>query len=142
MIARKKASEKMLPSSDKISQTVASEIDPMNDERLEGLRLHNLQPNKRKTTWAERRFENLAKINNGKAIGTMVLTKYPRGLLWSDKGLTVRNKVRCVQTLSSTLPTMINKTRGRTDLEEKRCRRCRKEVEDDQHILSACEMNC
>ena len=69
VIARKKASEKMLLSSDKISQTVASEIDPMNDERLEGLRLHNLQPNKRKTTWAERRFENLAKINNGKAIG-------------------------------------------------------------------------
>ena len=27
------------------------------------------------------------------------------------------------------------------DMEEKRCRRCRSEIEDDQHILSACIIN-
>ena len=52
MIARKKASEKMLLSNDKTSQVMASEIDPINGEQLEGLRLHNVQANKRKTTWA------------------------------------------------------------------------------------------
>ena len=118
----------MLLSSDKISQTVIFEIDPINGERLETLRLHNLQANKRKTTWAERRFENLAKINDKNAIRTMMLTKHPRGWLWSEKGLRVRNKVRCVQTLSSTLPRMVSKTRGCTDLEEKQCRRCHKEI--------------
>ena len=35
MIARKKASEKMLLSSDKISQAVASEMDTINGEQLE-----------------------------------------------------------------------------------------------------------
>ena len=54
MIARKKASEKMLLSNDKTSQVMASEIDPINGEQLEGLRLHNVQANKRKTTWAYR----------------------------------------------------------------------------------------
>ena len=64
----------------------------------------------------------------------MMLTEHPRGWLWSDWGLLrVRNKVRCIQTLSSTLPTMINKTRRRADLEEKRCRRCRKEIGDSKH---------
>ena len=48
MIARKKASEKMLLSNDKISEVVAPEIDPVNGERLEGLKLHDIQTNKRK----------------------------------------------------------------------------------------------
>ena len=48
MIARKKASEKMLLSNDKISEVVAPEINPVNGERLEGLKLHDIQTNKRK----------------------------------------------------------------------------------------------
>ena len=83
--------------------------------------MHNILANKRKTTWAERSLENLTKINNGKAIRTMMPTKHPTGWLWSDKGLRVGNKVRCVQALSSTLPTMINKTKACRSLEEKRC---------------------
>ena len=124
MIARIKAREKML-----------SHIDPINGERLRGLKLHNTQASKRKTTWADRELENISKINNGNAMRTMMSTKHPRGWLWSDKGLRVGNKVRCVQALSSTLPTMINNTRGHTDMEEKHCRKCRSEAEDGQHFI-------
>ena len=35
----------------------------------------------------------------------------------------------------------VNKRSGRTDVEEKHCQRCRLEIEDDHHILSACVMN-
>ena len=47
MIAREKASEKMLLSNEKVSQTVAIEVDPINGERLEGLQFteHTGQPN-------------------------------------------------------------------------------------------------
>ena len=48
MIARKKANEKMLLSEDQSSKTIATQIDPLNSERLGGLRLHHLQPNQRK----------------------------------------------------------------------------------------------
>ena len=119
MIARKKASKKMLLSNDKISQIVASEINPINGECLEGLKLQNAQANKRKTTWTDRKLANISKINNRHAIRTMILIKHPRDWLWSEKGLRVWNKVRCVQALLSTLPTMINKTRGCMDMEEK-----------------------
>ena len=63
----------------------------------------------------------------------MKANKHLRGWLWSDKGLTTRNKVRCVQASSSTLPTMINKTQGCRDLDEKKCYECRKEIEDNQN---------
>lgn len=49
MTARKEASEKMLLSDNKVSQTVATEIDPRNGERLEGLRLYKTRPNQRHT---------------------------------------------------------------------------------------------
>ena len=42
MIARKRASEKMLKSDDSLAQAVAFEIDPVNGEHLERLRLHNI----------------------------------------------------------------------------------------------------
>ena len=141
MIARKKASEKMLLSDDTISQAIATEIDPRNGERLERLRLHNVQPNQRHGEWTKRREERLSKINNGRAIRTMMQSKHPRDWLWSDRGLKVGNKIRCIQALSSTLPIKINKTRGRTDMEEKKCRKCHLKIEDDQHILSTCEYN-
>ena len=93
MIAWKKASEKMLLSHDKVAQTVASEVDPINGKRLEGLQLHTIQVSKRKTTWINRRLQNISNINNGKAIRTMMSTKHPRGWLWSDIVLRVGNKV-------------------------------------------------
>ena len=71
----------------------------------------------------------------------MIPSKHPRDWLWSDRGLKVGNKIRCIQALSSTLPTKINKTRGRTDMEEKKCRQCHLEIENDQHIPSTCEYN-
>ena len=50
--------------------------------------------------------------------------------------------VKSSQALSGTLPTMINKTRGRGNLDEKRCKRCRSgAAEDDVHILASCKYN-
>ena len=135
MIARKKASEKMLLSDDTISQTITTKIDPRNGERLEGLRLHNMQPSQRHAEWIKRREENLNKVNNGRATRTMMQSKHPQDWLWSDRGLKVGNKIRCIQAHSSTLPTKINKTRGRTDMEEKKCRQCHLEIGDDQFDL-------
>ena len=71
----------------------------------------------------------------------MMLTKHLRGWLWWDRALGVGNKVGYAQALSSTPPTRINKKSGQTDVEEKHCQRCRSEIEDDHHILSACVMN-
>lgn len=48
MNTRQSASGKMLPSEDQISQIVAMEIDPTIGELLEGMRLQNIQSNKRK----------------------------------------------------------------------------------------------
>ena len=37
---------------------------------------------------------------------------------------------------------MINKTRGRGNLDEKRCKRCRlEETEEDAHTLASCKYN-
>ena len=48
-IARKKANEKMLRSDDAVAQAVALEMDLVNGEHLEGLRLHNINTSQRKT---------------------------------------------------------------------------------------------
>ena len=48
-IARKKANEKMLRSDDAVAQAVAVEMDLVNGEHLEGLRLQNINTSQRKT---------------------------------------------------------------------------------------------
>ena len=93
MLARKRASEKMLKSDDSLAQAVAVEIDPVNGDCLERLRLHNINTSQRKTEWANRRLNRLQKINNGRAITTMTKSKHTRDWLWSDRGLKTRNKV-------------------------------------------------
>lgn len=55
----------------------------------------------------------------------MMKFKHTRDWLCLDRGLRTGNKVECIQVLSSTLPTMVNKTRGCTDMIEERCRKCR-----------------
>lgn len=69
---------------------------------------------------------------------TMMESKHSKEWLWSDRVLKVGNKIRCIQALSSTLQFLINKPRGRNNMEENRCQ-CRCEIEDDQQILSKCE---
>ena len=55
---------------------------------------------------------------------------------------TRRKTLRFTQALSETLPTKVNKTRGREDMRAKICKRCQmNQVEDDGHILSSCTFN-
>ena len=72
--------------------------------------LQSTQGNQTKSAWSKRKLDDLKGINNSKAIRTMMATKHHRGWLCSDKGVKTRNKVRCIQALSSTVQTMINKT--------------------------------
>lgn len=51
----------MLLFDDKVSQTVAIEIDPQNGDCLEGMRLHSIQPNQRHSEWIRGRQERLKK---------------------------------------------------------------------------------
>ena len=77
----------MLLFDDKVSQTVAIEIDPQNGDCLEGMRLHSIQPNQRHSEWIRGRQERLKKISNGRTITTMMESKCSRDWLWLNRGL-------------------------------------------------------
>lgn len=64
----------MLPSEDQISQIVAMEIDPTIGELLEGMRLQNIQSNKRKIEWTNWSKDRLERINIGQTMITMMST--------------------------------------------------------------------
>ena len=74
MKTRQSASGKMLPSEDQISQIVAMEIDPTIGELLEGMRLQNIQSNKRKIEWTNWSKDRLERINIGQTMITMMST--------------------------------------------------------------------
>lgn len=74
MNTRQSASGKMLPSEDQISQIVAMEIDPTIGELLEGMRLQNIQSNKRKIEWTNWSKDRLQRINIGQTMITMMST--------------------------------------------------------------------
>lgn len=74
MNTRQSASGKMLPSEDQISQIVAMEIDPTIGELLEGMRLQNIQSNKRKIEWTNWSKDRLERINIGQTMITMMST--------------------------------------------------------------------
>ena len=79
--------------------------------------------------------QDLEKQNNGKSRTTMLKSTHKQSWIWGNRG-------RLIQALSGTLPTMINKTRGRGILDEKRCKRCRSgATEEDAHILASCKYN-
>ena len=48
------------------------------------------------------------------------------------------NRIVCWKILSGTLPTNLNRTRGRANINEKMCRHCGSHVETDLHILAEC----
>ena len=74
MNTRQSASGKMLPSEDQISQIVAMEIDPTIGELLEGMRLQNIQSNKRNIEWTNWSKDRLERINIGQTMITMMST--------------------------------------------------------------------
>ena len=56
--------------------------------------------------------------------------------------LTPGKKIHLINTLSGTLPTKVNNTRGVPNIQPKKCTECNNnKIEDDAHILSTCIMN-
>ena len=134
MITRAKATAKIKISKDKIAQYTGDALTPMYKERLVCLELQN-STNKREVI--KRLEKQLECQNNGKALVTPLKSKHKRSWLWTQRGLKLGEKLRFTQALSETLPTKVNKTRGREDTRAKICKRSQmNQVEDDGHILS------
>ena len=116
------------------------QLNPTNEERL--IRLNLLQYTNKKEETMKRYEQDLEKQNNRKSRTTMLKSTHKRSWIWGNRGLKPGSKLRLIQALSGTLPTMINNTRGRGNLDEKKCKRCRSgETEDDAQILASCKYN-
>ena len=140
MASRTKATTKMMTSKDAAAQFTGEQLNPTNEERL--IRLNLLQYTNRKEEMMKRYEQDLEKQNNGKSRTMMLKSTHKRSWIWGNRGLKPGSKLRLMQALSGTLPTMINKTRRRENLDEKRCKRCRSgATEDDAHILALCKYN-
>ena len=140
MASRTKATTKMMTSKDAAAQFTGEQLNPTNEERL--IRLNLLQYTNKKEETMKRYEQDLEKQNNRKSRTTMLKSTHKRSWIWGNRGLKSGSKLRLIQALSGTLPTMINKTRGRGNLDEKRCKRCRSgATEDDAQILASCKYN-
>ena len=137
MVSRAKASTKMKTSSDPAARAAADKQNPIDEDRVARLNL-GLSSN-RKEAHQKKLEGELERLNNGRALLTVLRSNHRRHWIWSKRGLAPGNKLRLLPALSGTLPTKVNKTRGSPDRESKICKRCRLgEVEDDAHILSRC----
>lgn len=105
--------------------------------------LDMINTNKKKVKDEERMKseERIEEQNNGKAIITMSESKVTRDWIWTDRGLTPGGKIRCIQPMSNSAPTMNNKNRGDPDMVKRRCRWCKDGIEDDAYIFSKCQMS-
>ena len=79
--------------------------------------------------------------NNGRAIITIFGSKVARGWIWTERGLSPGDKLRCIQAMSNSTTSMNNKHRGDPDMKKRRCRWSRDGIEDNAHILNKCRMN-
>ena len=133
---RKKASEKMVLSNDKVVHEVAVDEDVTNG----GLRRLNLNiPMKDIAKECRtRREDQLLKVMNSKALDKMVKSYIKREWLWYGSTMKSNNRIVCWKILSGTLPTNLNRTRGRANINEKMCRHCGNHAEMDLHILAEC----
>ena len=138
MKMRKKASEKMVTSKDLVAHEVAVEVDLCNGDNMRKLELD--LPQKEITKEILKRRE--AKLNgalNGKALTTMAKSYVKRESLWYGTTMKSTNRIICWKILSGTLPTSINKKRGRANRAEKMCRHCGNSAETTNlHILAEC----
>ena len=70
---------------------------------------------------------------------TMAKSYVKRESLWHGTTMNSTNRIVCWKILSGTLPTSINKTRGRANRAEKMCKHCGNSAETtDIHILAEC----
>ena len=68
-------------------------------------------------------------------------SKVARDWIWTERGLSPGDKLRCIQAKINSTASMNNKHRGDSDMNKRRCRLCRDGIEDDAHILNKCRMN-
>ena len=68
-------------------------------------------------------------------------SKISRDWIWTDSGLTLGGRIRSIQVLSNTSPYVMSKPRGEADMRLRKCRQCKEEPEDDQHILNKSRFN-
>ena len=134
---RKKASEKMVNSEDKVAHEVAVDLDVINCDSLNRIEL-NMSTKEIAREVKRRRIERLEKLTNGKALKTMAETHTKRDWMWYGTSMKSTNRIVCWKILSGTLSTKINKTRGRVNRVEKMCRHCGCSAETDLHILAEC----
>lgn len=125
MLSQKKASEKVKKSEDPIALTIGDRIDPLNGERLERLKMTNTNHSKIKEEQRKRSEEKIEQQNNEKAVITIFDSKISRDWIWTDRGLSPGDKIRCIHALSNTTPTNNNKYRGDMDMTKRRCRQCK-----------------
>ena len=137
---RRKVSGKMVNSEDSIAQGVAVELDLRNIELYQRANL----PVSTHGVNAKIDAENLtclSRLTNGTALLTMAGSCTRRDWLWHAKSFSSRDLITSLKILSGTLPTNINRTRGRRNPTEKRCRNCLKVAETDLHVLNKCPIN-
>ena len=141
MISRKKASEKMKLDDDPIAREVGDKIDPLNGKRLQRIGITGNNWLRIKEEQKKQSEIVIARKNNGRANLTKFDSKISRDWIWTERGLSPGDKIRCIQALSNTTPNRMNKTRGETDIFKRKCRQCKTEIENDHHILNKCRVN-
>ena len=137
---RREASGKMVNSEEPIAQAVAVELDLTNTELYQRANL----PVSTHGANAKIDTENLtciSRLTNGTALLTMAGLRARREWLWHAKSFSSRCLITFPKILSGTLPTNINRTGGRRNPTEKRCRNCLKVAETDLHVLNECPIN-
>ena len=134
---RKKASEKMVNSADRVAHEVTVELDVINGDSLNKIEL-NMSTKESAKEVKRRRVERMEKLTNGKALRTMAETHIKRDWMWYGTSMKSTNRIVCWKILSGTLPTKINRTRGRVNRLEKMCRHCGCSAETYLHILAEC----
>ena len=138
---RKKASDNMMRSEDKIASEIGMILNEKSDADLRRLQVDHLDHSARKIYWEEERKERWSKRINGRALTTMTLSTVPRDWIWYADKIPSWKRLRCLQMLSGTIPTRINENRGNPrNPELRKCRACKLTAETDLHILNQCVM--
>ena len=136
---RKKASENMLKSEDKIASDIGMKLSVRHDADLRRLKVDHLNHLSRKVHWESERKEKWSRRINGTALTTMTLSTVKREWIWYADNIPSWKRLRCLQMLSGTIPTRINENRGNPrNPDLRKCRACKGTAETDMHILNEC----
>ena len=142
VLVRKKGVDKMaVEQSDELARQVAAVLDVQASADVRKLGFYGDVKNF-KETMSRRRTERLRNVRNGGTFIVMGKSHVKREWMFNGrKNLAGTDKVNLVKVLSGTLPTRLNTSRGGNDPRQKLCRRCKRAVESDIHVLNECSMN-